>query len=116
MYSFGVLVLEMVTRKKPTDDMFEPGLSLSKWVKIHYHSHADTVVDPELERMVWDQMPEERRVSNVAIAELLELGIVCTQEQPSARPTMMDAANDLNRLKQYLGGNTPHGHFRIIAN
>ncbi|CAN6195984.1 unnamed protein product [Urochloa humidicola] len=106
VYSFGVLVLEMVTRRKPTDDMFEAGLSLHKWVKMHYHGRADTVVDPALVRMVRDQTPEVRRMSDVAISELLELGILCTQEQASARPTMMDAADDLDRLKRYLGGDT----------
>jgi hypothetical protein len=33
VYSFGVLVLEMVTRRKPTDDMLEAGMSLHGWVK-----------------------------------------------------------------------------------
>jgi hypothetical protein len=56
--------------------------------------------------MVRDQTPEVRRMSNVAISELLELGILCTQEHASARPTMMDAADDLDRLKRYLGGDT----------
>lgn len=106
MYSFGVLVLEMVTRRKPTDDMFESGLSLHKWVKNHYHGRADAVVDPALARMVRDQTPEVRRMSDVAIGELLELGILCTQESTSTRPTMMDAADDLDRLKRYLGGDT----------
>ncbi|CAD6219217.1 unnamed protein product [Miscanthus lutarioriparius] len=106
VYSFGVLVLEMVTRRKPTDDMFDAGLSLHKWVKTHYHGRADAVVDQALVRMVRDQTPEVRRMSDVAIGELLELGILCSQEQASARPTMMDAADDLDRLKRYLGGDT----------
>ncbi|ONM55069.1 putative leucine-rich repeat receptor-like serine/threonine-protein kinase At2g24130 [Zea mays] len=106
VYSFGVLVLEMVTRRKPTDDMFEAGLSLHKWVKAHYHGRADAVVDQALVRMVRDQTPEVRRMSDVAIGELLELGILCSQDQASARPTMMDAADDLDRLKRYLGGDT----------
>ncbi|XP_062194343.1 putative leucine-rich repeat receptor-like serine/threonine-protein kinase At2g24130 [Phragmites australis] len=106
VYSFGVLVLEMVTRRKPTDDMFEAGLSLPKWVKSRHHGRADAVVDPALARMVQEQTPEVRRMSDVAIGELLELGILCTQEHASARPTMMDAADDLDRLKRYIGGDT----------
>ncbi|KAL5206295.1 hypothetical protein ABZP36_034504 [Zizania latifolia] len=106
VYSFGVLVLEMVTRRKPTDDMFDAGLSLHKWVKTHYHGRADAVVDPALARMVRDQTPEVRRMSDVAIGELLELGILCTHESAPARPTMMDAADDLDRLKRYIGGDT----------
>ncbi|KAK8629155.1 hypothetical protein V6N13_078007 [Hibiscus sabdariffa] len=38
--------------------------------------------------------------------ELIELGILCTQETPSTRPTMLDAADDLGRLKRYLSGDT----------
>ena len=106
VYSFGVLVMEMVTRKKPTDDMFEGGLSLHKWVKSHYHGRADAVVDQALARMVMDQTPEVRRMSDAAIGELLELGILCTQESASTRPSMLDAADDLDRLKRYLGGDT----------
>ncbi|XP_042416837.1 putative leucine-rich repeat receptor-like serine/threonine-protein kinase At2g24130 [Zingiber officinale] len=33
VYSYGVIVLEMVTRKRPTDEMFERGVSLISWVK-----------------------------------------------------------------------------------
>ncbi|KAL6656035.1 hypothetical protein ACP70R_006861 [Stipagrostis hirtigluma subsp. patula] len=106
VYSFGVLVLEMVTRRKPTDDMFEAGLSLHRWVKSHHHGRADVVVDPALASMVRDQTPEVRRMSDVAIGELLELGVLCTEENASARPTMMDAADDLDRLKRYIGGDT----------
>lgn len=106
MYSFGIVVLEMVTRKRPTDDMFVGGLNLHRWVKSHYHGRLDKVVDSSLIRASSDQSPEVRRMWEVAIGELIELGILCTQESPSTRPTMLDAADDLDRLKRYLNGDT----------
>ncbi|GMI73073.1 hypothetical protein like AT2G24130 [Hibiscus trionum] len=106
VYSFGVIVLEMVTRKRPTDDMFTGGLSLHKWVKNHYHGRVEKVVDSSLIRASIEQSPEAKRMWEVAIAELIELGILCTQETPSTRPTMLDAADDLGRLKRYLSGDT----------
>ncbi|KAK1289544.1 putative leucine-rich repeat receptor-like serine/threonine-protein kinase [Acorus calamus] len=51
-----------------------------------------------------DQSPEVKNMWEVAIIELLELGLLCTQDSPSTRPTMIDAADDLDRLKRYLGG------------
>ena len=33
IFSFGILVLEMFTGRKPTDDMFREGLTLQKFVK-----------------------------------------------------------------------------------
>lgn len=106
VYSFGILVLEMVTRKRPTDDMFVGGLSLDKWVKSHYHGRIEKIVDSSLVRAMRDQSPEVKKMWEVAILELCELGILCTQESPSTRPTMLDAADDLDRLKRYLGGDT----------
>ncbi|KAJ1428472.1 Serine/threonine-protein kinase, active site [Sesbania bispinosa] len=106
VYSFGILVLEMVTRKRPTDDMFVGGLSLHKWVKSHYHGRVEKVVDPALVTASRDQSQEVKRMWEIAIAELIELGILCTQESPSTRPTMLDAADDLDRLKRYLTGDT----------
>lgn len=106
VYSFGILVLEMVTRKRPTDDMFVGGLSLHKWVKSHYHGRVEKVVDSSLLRAAKDQSPEVKKMWEVATGELIELGLLCTQESPSTRPTMLDAADDLDRLKRYLFGDT----------
>ncbi|XP_073146423.1 uncharacterized protein [Henckelia pumila] len=106
VYSFGILVLEMVTRKRPTDDMFNGGLSLHRYVKNHYHRNTENVVDPSLLRALRDQSSEVKRMWEVAIGELIELGILCTQESPSTRPTMLDCADDLDRLKSYMNGDT----------
>ncbi|XP_058067735.1 putative leucine-rich repeat receptor-like serine/threonine-protein kinase At2g24130 [Magnolia sinica] len=106
VYSFGILVLEMVTRKRPTDDMFVGGLDLHKWVKRHYHGRVEKVIDSSLIRSARDQSPEVQKMWEVAIGELIELGVLCTQEVPSTRPTMLDAADDLDRLKRYLIGDT----------
>ncbi|KAG7992714.1 hypothetical protein I3843_02G140800 [Carya illinoinensis] len=106
VYSFGIIVLEMVTRRRPTDDMFVGGLSLHKWVKSHFHERMEGVIDTSLVRASRDQAPEVKKMWEVAIGELIELGILCTQDSPSTRPTMLDAADDLDRLKRYLGGDT----------
>ncbi|XP_059642876.1 putative leucine-rich repeat receptor-like serine/threonine-protein kinase At2g24130 [Cornus florida] len=107
VYSFGILVLEMVTRRRPTDDMFGGGLSLHKWVKSQYHGgRMEKVVDSSLVRALRDESPEVKKMWEVAIGELIELGILCTQESAPTRPTMLDAADDLDRLKRYLNGDT----------
>ncbi|XP_068649186.1 putative leucine-rich repeat receptor-like serine/threonine-protein kinase At2g24130 [Aristolochia californica] len=106
VYSFGVLVLEMVTGKRPTDEFFNGCLSLIRWVKTHYHGRLEKVIDSSLLRASWDQSSEVRSMWEVALVELIELGLLCTQEAPSTRPIMVDAADDLARLKRYLSGDT----------
>lgn len=106
VYSFGVLVLEMVTRKRPTDEMLGEGESLHKYVKNHYIVRMENVVDHSLLRALRDESAEGMRMWEVAIGELIELGLLCTQDSPSMRPTMLDCADDLDRLKSYLSGDT----------
>ncbi|RZS15556.1 hypothetical protein BHM03_00047413 [Ensete ventricosum] len=103
VYSFGIVVLEMVTGKRPTDDMLDEDLSLINWVKRHYGSH---LVDSSLVKNLREQSHEVKRLWEVAIMEMIELGLLCTQEAPASRPTMISVADDLNKLKHYLGGDT----------
>ncbi|XP_047324787.1 putative leucine-rich repeat receptor-like serine/threonine-protein kinase At2g24130 [Impatiens glandulifera] len=107
VYSFGVLVLEMVTRKRPTDNNFGNDVSLHRWVKTNSNGgRMERVVDSSLIRALKDQSAEMKKMWEVAIGELIELGILCTLDSPSGRPTMLDAADDLDRLKRYLSGDT----------
>ncbi|CAI9113846.1 OLC1v1014531C1 [Oldenlandia corymbosa var. corymbosa] len=85
----------------PPDD-----LSLPKYVKQQYHRQIEKIVDASLMRAMKVETPEVKKMWEVAIGELIELGILCTQDSPSARPTMLDAADDLDRLKKYLNGDT----------
>eukprot|EP01018_Ginkgo_biloba_P002947 Gb_32031 [translate_table: standard] len=48
VYSFGIVLLEMVTRKRPTDEMFVEGLNLHKWVSMAYPDRMMEVVDGSL--------------------------------------------------------------------
>ncbi|XP_074565931.1 LOW QUALITY PROTEIN: uncharacterized protein LOC141822380 [Curcuma longa] len=104
VYSFGILVLEMVTGKRPTDDMFGEGVSLQRWVRKGYRGKMETAVDALLIREVSNQSLEVRKMWETALVELLDLGLVCAHENPENRPTMLSAADDLDRLKKYLAG------------
>ncbi|KAH9312660.1 hypothetical protein KI387_027695, partial [Taxus chinensis] len=48
VYSFGVLILEMMTRKRPTDDIFTGDNTLPKWVRRAFPEAVKEVVDREL--------------------------------------------------------------------
>ncbi|KAF7830780.1 putative LRR receptor-like serine/threonine-protein kinase [Senna tora] len=48
VYSFGILLLEMFTGKRPTDEMFKEGLSLNKLASAMDENQIVKVVDPKL--------------------------------------------------------------------
>nr|GFB83034.1 protein kinase-like domain-containing protein [Tanacetum cinerariifolium] len=45
VYSFGILLLEVMTGKKPTDGMFNEGLSLHKFAYMALPDHVIDVID-----------------------------------------------------------------------
>ena len=48
IYSYGIMLLEMLTRKKPIDDMFVRELSLRQWVKASIPYKIMEVIDGNL--------------------------------------------------------------------
>eukprot|EP01018_Ginkgo_biloba_P027272 Gb_03531 [translate_table: standard] len=45
IYSYGILLLEMLTRRQPTDEMFSGGLNLQKRVSMAFPERMEEVVD-----------------------------------------------------------------------
>ncbi|PIA57864.1 hypothetical protein AQUCO_00500050v1, partial [Aquilegia coerulea] len=48
VYSYGILLLEMFTGKRPTDEMFKDGLNLHSFSEIALHKQVMEIVDPSL--------------------------------------------------------------------
>lgn len=103
VYSFGIMVLEVVTRKKPTDVRFSGRLSLRNWVRRHYPEEIERVVDPVLMlKASSSKFEDEKTKSQYAFKKLIEIGIHCTEELPSMRPTIREVVLDLSHLKEYI--------------
>ncbi|KAL6312224.1 hypothetical protein AAG906_020189 [Vitis piasezkii] len=82
IYSYGVMLLEMFTRKKPTDVMFVGELSLRQWVMTSIPDKIMEVIDANLLSI------EDGRDVIAAQGDLLaimELGLECSREFPEER-------------------------------
>ncbi|GJN00720.1 hypothetical protein PR202_ga17919 [Eleusine coracana subsp. coracana] len=98
VYSFGVMLLELITGKRPTDVIFQEGLTLHDWVRRHYPHDVAAVVA----HAPWRGRELPQPAADVAVVELIELGLVCTQHSPALRPTMVDVCHEITLLKEDL--------------
>ncbi|XP_062228286.1 putative leucine-rich repeat receptor-like serine/threonine-protein kinase At2g24130 [Phragmites australis] len=94
VYSFGVMLLEMISGKRPTDVISEEGHGgLHEWVKNRFLLQHD--VDSVVERSpLRDPDPPQSETMEIVV-ELLELGVACSQLAPSMRPSMDDVAHEI---------------------
>jgi len=97
VYSYGIVLLEMLTRKKPTHDMFVEGMNLQKWVGSSSPNRVQEVADMSLLRRT-NRCSEEDKDLNCLIS-LINVGLLCTNESPQGRPTMMGILFMLQNIK-----------------
>ncbi|XP_020260708.1 LRR receptor-like serine/threonine-protein kinase FEI 2 isoform X1 [Asparagus officinalis] len=79
VYSFGVLVLEVMSGKRPTDSSFiEKGLNIVGWLNfLVVENRQREIIDPECEG-----------VQNESLDALLSVATQCVSSTPEDRPTM----------------------------
>ncbi|CAN6214761.1 unnamed protein product [Urochloa humidicola] len=103
VYSFGVMLLELITGKRPTDVIFQEGLTLHDWVKRHYpHDVGEVVAQSWLTDAASAVAAADERLMADVMVELIDLGLECTQHSPSARPTMVEVCHEITVLKEDL--------------
>lgn len=102
VYSYGILLLEMMTRKRPTDGIFMEGYNLHNYVKIAMPQRVTEIVDP----MLLDDLRSAAAVSNQVQEPVrdnsVRIGLACSMESPRERMDMSDVINELHCIKNDL--------------
>ncbi|XP_077215470.1 putative receptor-like protein kinase At3g47110 [Tasmannia lanceolata] len=106
VYSFGILLLEIFTGKRPIDDMFKDGLTLHKFVETALPERQMEVVDPlllkdEEERATSSAGNDGDKISRLqeCLTSILRIGVVCSAESPRERMEMGDVAKEMNVIR-----------------
>ncbi|XP_006657080.2 receptor kinase-like protein Xa21 [Oryza brachyantha] len=107
IYSYGIMVLEMLTGKCPTDEMFKDGLSIHKFVEKSFPQNIGDIIDPNIiPNFEDDDLESNLDRGNHAIPgfwgcimKLLKLGLSCSLESPKDRPTAQDVYFEVTTVK-----------------
>ncbi|XP_024515168.1 probable leucine-rich repeat receptor-like protein kinase At5g63930 [Selaginella moellendorffii] len=85
IYSFGVILLELLLRKTPLDPLFsETDGNMTVWVRNETRGSStglESVADPEMWR-------EASRIEKKEMERVFQIALLCTKGNPADRPTM----------------------------
>lgn len=107
VYSFGILLLEIITGKRPTNGSFGGELNLNQFVKTALPDKVVEIVDIGLipqrgeETASRSNMLVQGRRGKVdeLLSSLLRIGVMCSEELPNARMQINNALKELHAIK-----------------
>jgi serine/threonine protein kinase len=99
VFSFGIVLLEVFTGKRPTDPMFIEGLTLRQWVSQNFPGNLIDITDDKLlqdeeTHLRFDHQNKmslpssSTRTSKNFLVSIFELGLMCSSESPEERMAM----------------------------
>ncbi|KAG8644353.1 putative receptor-like protein kinase At3g47110 [Manihot esculenta] len=125
VYSYGILVLEMFTGKRPTDEKFEGLLNLHSFVKDALPTRLSEITCPallstgmvvaEVEEQIVVRIEEGPRdnveLSGASISKekecllsVFNVGVACSAESPGDRTSMRDVVKELHLIRSIFLG------------
>ncbi|PRQ56668.1 putative protein kinase RLK-Pelle-LRR-XII-1 family [Rosa chinensis] len=129
IYSYGVLVLQMFTGRRPIDEMFKEGLNLHNFVKMAIPGRVIQIIDPTLLTTLEETTPAtsqnvvnyingynseikavEEDIGNENLSKMstyvwkcilptLKIALACSEELPRNRMSMEEVHRKLHHIK-----------------
>lgn len=87
--------MEVFTKKKPNDQMFEGNLSLRAWVNNSILNSIALAIDDSLV----DENEKNFSEKLDCVSSIMEVALNCTRESPKDRHTMEDVIVALEKIK-----------------
>ena len=103
VYSFGILILEMLTGRRPTDEMFKDGQNLRNFVAISFPNNLLQILDPRI-ISEYEATAVEGNCGNLnaeagkCVVSLFRIGLACSVESPKERMNLVDVIRELNQI------------------
>ncbi|GJW31976.1 kinase-like domain-containing protein [Tanacetum coccineum] len=93
VYSFGILLLELMTGKKPTNDMFNEGLSIHTFASMALPDHVTNVIDGDA--IVLQSKEVNAKKVEECLATTIKIGVSCSVDSPPERMKIDIVVNEL---------------------
>ncbi|KAJ4718192.1 Leucine-rich repeat protein kinase family protein [Melia azedarach] len=98
IYSYGIMLMETFTKKKPTDEIFSGEMSLNQWINNSLPSSGIQVVDTNL----LSREDEHFAAKEQCVSSILNLAMECTRESPKKRINSKQIVTKLFKIRDSL--------------
>ena len=108
VYSFGILLLEVMTGKRPTHKIFHDGLNLHKFAYIALPDHVTDVIDDDvLSFLQEDATANQCKLANAktveeCLASVFKIGVSCSVDSPPQRMNIKNVVHELQHILDTL--------------
>ncbi|XVE69395.1 hypothetical protein DITRI_Ditri09bG0149000 [Diplodiscus trichospermus] len=108
IYSYGILLLEIITGKRPTDDLLHNGLSLHNFCKMALSTRLKEILHFRLLEEIGEHKlrsrswPEKEGVIRECLVSFTKIGVACSVEVLSNKMRIKDAIIKLHATKARL--------------
>lgn len=103
IYSYGILLLEMLTEVRPTDERLKDHLDLHQFAKSNAQpEQALKIIDPSLlyEAGEMHEIQNHEAELQMCIFSMLEIGVNCSKPSPRERKKMKDVLTELRHTRE----------------
>ena len=120
VYSFGILLLEMFTGKRPTDDMFRDGLNLHNYVVAALPDQVAEIMDSILVEEIREEEEIKSSANNSStrrhqplrsriqkdqhkwLISVFRVGVACSKHSIEERMNISDVVSELYSIKNAI--------------
>ncbi|XP_052138099.1 receptor kinase-like protein Xa21 [Oryza glaberrima] len=110
VYSFGIVVLEMITGKRPTDPMFKDGIDIVSFVESNFPRQIFDAIDAHIIEECKNTSQESTVPENEVhqcLVSLVQIALSCSRPLPNERANMKQVARKMQSIRaSHLGWNT----------
>ncbi|XP_042515256.1 probable LRR receptor-like serine/threonine-protein kinase At3g47570 [Macadamia integrifolia] len=115
VYSYGILLLEMFTGKRPTNEIFKDNFNLHNWAEMALQDGVMAVLDPSLLPMEEDEEMSTEIVAKFTgsrrrmkdkmldcLNSIIRIGVACSAESPCDRMHINDVVKELLQIRNVI--------------
>ena len=108
VYSYGILLLEIIIGKRPINRMFEGGFNLHNYASMALPNRVMEIADPKLLNNA-DEVIQKHNCGDTdrteeCLISMVKIGVSCSMELPQERWDIIKALSELYLVKDILHG------------